>query len=347
MGVTLNQELQGDFFVQRTADGDFLLRGDDLRKMRIVHLAEATGSDLYALKKIPGITFTYSETDLILAITVTPEALKRKEIDLTEAGRQQKVVYPKDNSIFFNYNLFYGTGTGFDFEDFSLTGELGLRLSDVLFLTDAVYNKTTDDETITRLMSAAVYDRRSHLDTVTLGDFYGTSGNFGSTINMAGLSYAKNYKLDPYVIKQPFFDYSGVVRTPSEIDIYLDGARVGHQKLSPGGFDLKNVATYGGIHNLELVIRDAFGREERVQNLFYVSNTLLAEGLKEFSYNIGFRRNNYGLESNRYGPPPSFSGFIAMAGTARLRSDFGRKQNGISSTMVPVLPGVADGEHWM
>lgn len=49
-----------------------------------------------------------------------------------------------------------------------------------------------------------------------------------------------------------------------------------------------------------MVIRDSFGREQRIKYPFYFTDLLLKKGLHEYSYNVGFLRERFGSESNSY-----------------------------------------------
>ncbi len=309
LNVTLNQEVKGEFFVDRGDGGDFLLKKKDLQKIGFVLPpdTEAAEDAPVSLKSLKGVSFVYNEKTSALEITAEPELLQREMIDFS-TPRQKKIAYPNDNSLFVNYGLQHTAGNSFAFQSFTGTSEVGARFSNLLFLSDATYTQTESEKRFARLNSSMTYDRREQMERLTLGDFYGSSGNFGSTVNMAGFSYSKNYLLNPYFIKQPVVDYSGLVSLPSEVDVYIDGVKIKSQKLSPGGFDLKNIVTFSGTHDMELVFKDAFGREQHLAYPFYVTSVLLRAGYHEYSYNAGVLREKFGTESNSYSHP-AFLGF--------------------------------------
>jgi outer membrane usher protein FimD/PapC len=59
---------------------------------------------------------------------------------------------------------------------------------------------------------------------------------------------------------------------------------------------------------VDIVIRDAFGREQRIDTTYYSTDVPLKAGLQEYSYNLGALRERFGIESDRYGPL-AFSAF--------------------------------------
>jgi outer membrane usher protein FimD/PapC len=138
------------------------------------------------------------------------------------------------------------------------------------------------------------------MQRITAGDFFASSGDLGSTINLGGFSYSKIYRMDPYFIKNPMLDIAGLISLPSDAEIYLNGMRVRTEKLLPGEFMLKNISYYGGASILDVVIKDSLGREQRIISPFYFTDILLKKGIHEYSYNMGFMREEFGVESNRY-----------------------------------------------
>lgn len=117
------------------------------------------------------------------------------------------------------------------------------------------------------------------------------------------MSFSKVYRIDPYFIRYPLFDFSGLVSQPSQVDMYVDGVRVRSEHFAPGEFKLENFQGFGGAQTVELVIRDALGRERRINVPFYFTDQVLRRGLHEYSYNLGFLRSEFGLTSNRYTKP--------------------------------------------
>lgn len=310
LSIVLNQEIKGEFFVNFRDDGDILIRIDDLKAIGFRepagHTIEISGEIYMSLRSMKGVEFMLNEKTLSLAITASPALLPKKTIDLMPQ-RQPKVYYPKDTSAFLNYSFNYLAGDSFIFRNFNLANQLGIRLGDFLFLSDSSYAKSASDEKFVRLMSNITYDRRKEMQRLVAGDFFASSGDLGSSANLGGISFSKIYRIDPYFMNYPMLDLSGFVSLPSDVEIYLDGMRIRTERLSPGEFELKNVSYYSGARIIEIIIRDPFGKEQRLRYPFYFTDMLLKKGLHEYSYNIGFMREGFGEESNRYGSPAFFA----------------------------------------
>lgn len=310
--VTVNHEEKGEFWINMTEDGDYLLRVEDLKKMGLSQLkgkiSVTEGEEFLSVRSSEGVKIEFDEKKLILDLTVDPRLLGKTQFEL-RYPRQAKVYYPKDVSGFLNYNVTTYAGNSFTYDRTVLTDQLGFRAGDFLLLSDSSYTHRKDEGgQFVRLMSSITYDRREGMERAIFGDFFGTSGPFGSTVNMGGISYSKNYNINPYFIKYPEIGFSGLAPLASDVEVYRNGVLIQKMKVPPGGFDLRDIPTYVGAGDVEIVLKDPFGREQRIKLPYYFSDTLLKKGLHDYSYNVGFLREDFGTESNRY-RDLSFLGF--------------------------------------
>jgi len=120
---------------------------------------------------------------------------------------------------------------------------------------------------------------------------------------LAGVSLTKFYSMDPYFIQYPTAAFQTEVAFPSTVQVRVDGNLIAQRQVQPGPVDITNITGVTGGQNVSVVIRDPFGREQVLQRpFFFATNAGLAEGLHEYSYNLGSLRRQYGVESNDYGP---------------------------------------------
>src|SRR3990172_8309366 len=312
LNVILNGESKGDFFVTRSDDGDFLIRQEDYGTLGLKTTGasvEFQGEPHISLRSVRDIAVSFDEKKLILAITAPAGPPPKSVIDLNPPSSRKLTAYqPREFSAFLNYGLTYSYGDPTGFQAFTTSDKLGVRAGDVLFLTDSLYTKTQSTDTFVRLMSTVTYERRQDLQWFTAGDVFASSGELGSTMNIGGLGFSKVYRMNPYLIKQPTFNLTGVTALPSQVEIYMDGMLVRRENVQAGEFDLRNFNYYGGARSVEVLIKDPFGNVRRLSYPAYFSDVLLKHGLHEYSYNIGFLREQYGVKSNDYGKQ-AFSAF--------------------------------------
>jgi len=304
VSVLLNGQKKGDLLVFRLEDGEILVGQQELTGFGL-SLPDAPvqpigGEPFLSLRSIQGISYAFREETMTLELTAAPSLFPRQVIDFAPR-RQTNVYYPRDTGGFFNYGVSYSAGNSFDFQELDVAGEIGFRAGDYLFFTDSTYTRTRTEDRYVRLTSNVTYDRREQMQRAILGDFQVSSGLLGSNLLLGGISFSKVYGIDPYFIYYPMTGYSGLVSYPSVADVYLDGNRIRSEKLSPGEYDLRNIAYYGGMRDISVVIRDPFGREQIISRPYYFTDTLLREGLHSYSYSLGFPRERFGVESNEYG----------------------------------------------
>ncbi len=305
VSIILNQQQQGEYFVILREDGDFLVRTTDLTDAGFeiipTEQIDIDGEPHVSLRSMEGVEFHFNEATLSLEITASPELLPKTTLDLAPQ-RRQGVIYPRDNSLFLNYGIDYSAGGDDDFlfDGLRLSNEFGARFRDLLLLTDTLYTETPDDSQFVRLNSSVTWDDRQTLRRVIGGDFFASSGDLGSRVQMGGLSISKRYNIDPYFINYPLFDFSGMASLPTDVDLFVDGVRLRSESFAPGEFELLNFQSFVGAQTIVVVIRDALGREQRIVSPFFFTDRVLRKGLHEYSYNLGLQRHDFGQESNSY-----------------------------------------------
>lgn len=312
LGVTLNTEDKGQFFINRTADGDLLVKIEDLRAMGFKEPAGSItlieGEPHVALKSMAGVAFVLQEKTLVLEITAEPHLLPKRAINFRSA-QPARVFIPSESSAFFNYSANYATGDAYTGSGAGLAGELGIRAGEYLFLTDgnSIQPAGSPRKTV-RLMSSLTHDNRDTLQRFVLGDFYTPAHDLGAGLNLGGIGVTKLYQMNPYFIRYPLQTITGKVAFPTDMEILVNGQRIRTEALKPGEFELRDIANYGGAQSVQVILRDPFGRVQEISYPFYFSEQPLQQGLHEYSYNAGTLRRNFSTDSNNYGPP-AFSFF--------------------------------------
>ena len=125
---------------------------------------------------------------------------------------------------------------------------------------------------------------------------------WGRAVRFGGIQYQTNFTTQPGFIAYPSIAANGSAALPSTVDVFVNNALVAQRAVPPGPFSITNIPTINGSGNVQLVVRDLFGREQIITQPFYGSVNLLKAGLDQFSYEAGFERQNFGSDSNDYGP---------------------------------------------
>ena len=91
-----------------------------------------------------------------------------------------------------------------------------------------------------------------------------------------------------------------VRRRPSTLDLFIDRVRALSTDVPQGPYAVMHPPVVQGAGIATVVVRDALGRKTVSTAPFYASPQLLADGLTDFSAEIGFARRNYAIVSNDY-----------------------------------------------
>lgn len=121
----------------------------------------------------------------------------------------------------------------------------------------------------------------------TAGDLaYPTTG-FQQFRPMAGVTVARNFALQPYRITEPRGQTSFFLRSPSTVEVLVNGRPIRTLRLAPGPHSLQDFNLADGGNDVVLQITDDVGRRETLRLSFFFDARLLAAGEHEFAYSVG------------------------------------------------------------
>lgn len=119
------------------------------------------------------------------------------------------------------------------------------------------------------------------------GDLSYPVEGFQSFQPMLGVTMARNFDLQPYRVTEPTGQTSFFLKSPSRVDVLVNGQKVRTLQLDAGPYSIRDFPVVSGSNDVTLVITDATGRVE-TKTLDIVSDiNLLAAGLHKYSYSAG------------------------------------------------------------
>src|SRR5438093_3737527 len=117
---------------------------------------------------------------------------------------------------------------------------------------------------------------------------------------MGGESVTREFALDPNFVRKPLRRLARAITSQSMLDVYVNGVLVRQEQIAPGPFEVRNLPVANGAGSVSYVVRDAFGRTQEFASPYYASSGVLADGVSEYGYHLGFRRTGFGTESFHY-----------------------------------------------
>ena len=268
---------------------DVLLPVDDLTRAGL-NLSSArretigNGSFVSLASLAPAFRYELDQKNVSIAVTASAGSFKPTNLDLA-TGQPPGMVFKSDTTGFVNYSL---TTTNLD----SVSGffEGGVTFHRLLFYSGLLL----DNSSLVRGLTNIVWDDPANLRRLTLGDTALAAPVLGGGPFVGGLTFQKNFSLNPYFIQFPTQTISGSVTSPSTAYVYRNGVLIEQVQLPPGQFNLHQIPGLSGVSNTQVVIQNAFGGSQTINAPFYVGATLLQPGLNDYQYSIGELRYNLG-----------------------------------------------------
>lgn len=242
----------------------------------------------------PGILFELSERDLSLRITARQEHLGLRRLELN-SNRPAGIEYARNTSAFLNYALKWDRGS-----DAGVFGDAGFNTGGALLTTTF---GGAANRPFVRGQTSLTIDRRTDMRRWVMGDTFANTGLLGGGTFLGGVSVSRDYGIDPYFQRYPTVDMAGSVLSPSTLEIYVNDRLVGRQDLAPGRYDLSGLPASNGHGVARLVVRDAFGRQQELVSSYYLTTSVLAAGLSEYDYHVGYQRLDESLSNWKYAVP--------------------------------------------
>ncbi len=284
-------------------DDKLLVNANDLGMAGIkTNTAEIDKDGMVDLYQLSDINMRYSEIDQKLLINAGTSRLLPQVFDLNTQPVKNKA--ESANGFIGQYDI---AGSVDNFDNAKDSSSLGTVLGGTLFtpggnITANGFAQTQNSGTRTiRLDTAAEINDQEKLRKIVIGDTISGSQSWGRSVRFAGLQIATDFSIRPDLNTMPLPAFFGQTSVPANVDIFVNSARIFESEVEPGAFQINNLPVITGNGQAQVVVRDIMGREATVSLPFYASSSLLRPGLNSYDLDIGFLRQNYGLQSFDYG----------------------------------------------
>ena len=154
----------------------------------------------------------------------------------------------------------------------------------------AAFSQIGDTNSLHRGDIRLVYDQPQQVLRYTLGDLdYPTIG-YQSTLEIGGISFAKDFSLQPYVSTYREENLEFYLEQPATVEVWVNQSLVSTLQLPAGSHDIRGFTPALGQNDTRLVVEDASGQKEVLHFSYVFNPILLKKGRSQFSYNAGFSR---------------------------------------------------------
>ena len=154
-----------------------------------------------------------------------------------------------------------------------------------------------------------VHDWPDRAIRAAAGDLSYPVEGFQSFQPTLGVTVARNFDLQPYRVTEPTGQTSFFLKSPSRVDVFVNGQKVRTLQLEPGPYSIRDFPVVSGANEATLVITDATGRVETRTLDIVTDVNLLAAGLHKYSYSAGIVSGTDAHGKAYDASLPVFSGF--------------------------------------
>ena len=314
LNIIINGENMGMHFVTINKD-DILVPVETFKTWRIKPSLWNAEADTISLAKLtPSLRYELNDADL--KITVMLESF---EPHVIQTQSYYNPVIPKDAlepepwSNFFNYALDARFSEPDGFNALTAFTEMGITVGEVFAYSsmNSRYSPKTGTIILSRGQTNLQWENTQTRQKFIFGDFQMNSPTLSTSGSFGGILWQSNFRQYSQYQYSPSFDMNLNIETPSHVELYVNDVKTKEWDLLPGSVSLPSLLT-SGQGDATLLVRDSFGREQRIHQPFYITQQLLKTGLHDFFYGVGMMRNSntnkiidyenwVGFGSHRYG----------------------------------------------
>lgn len=255
------------------------------------------GEDYFPLDAVKGLSYHINEAIQELVIEAPPNIFLPTRVS-EQPGSLSHMPAPSPGG-FFNYDLSSLSSPGATSNSGLL--ELGAFNRHGVGTGTFLWQDTGDNKGVTRLDTTWTRDEPDNMFRLRLGDTISRSGAWGRSIRFGGIQWGTSFATQPGFVPFPLPGTRGEAALPSTVDVYVNNTLRLHRDVPSGPFEIFNVPVITGQGDVRLVVTDLLGRQQVITQPYYASPTLLRKDLTDYSYEAGFVRNKYGVNSDDYG----------------------------------------------
>lgn len=234
-----------------------------------------------------GIKTRYNSADLSLDIDIDPDLQKPRTLSLQHQSnailRASKQLQPDDVGGYVNLYSNLTTSAALPKPTLRLLLEGSLNIHGYVF--EGTASQNGDQWTIGNML--LTYDRPDKLYRYQAGDIAMLTKGFQDNYSLKGISLNKNFFFDPKLQIKPLANSTFTLTSDSEVEVYINKKLQKRFQLVAGRYTLEDIGLQDGANNIDIKIKDAFGKITHKTTKEYYDTRLLKPDLSTFSTSFG------------------------------------------------------------
>ncbi|WP_305098405.1 fimbria/pilus outer membrane usher protein [Croceibacterium aestuarii] len=320
--LTWNGQVLGDVIVQVKPGGSVAIESQSLETQLSLllnaagrqRLQEVTaGSPFLTAAQLEAAGFTLVFDLSALELRVDAIAAEFRPVEPLGGRREVDepvlpAMGPANFSAYLNstVNLLYRDVDGLARPDVFLSG--AARYRGVVLEYEGGLSESSDDYRFYRRAVRGVYDERDKYRRWSAGDLRLENTGALRTPFIAGVAVEKSRRVfDPFTPSANFGGRQILLTSPSTVEVIVNGASYKTLDLQPGTYSLEDLPIQTGSNDVQLLVRDAGGREQVTRFDYFYDPIELKAGEVEYTAAFGVAASEYNLQPD-YSDRPVFIG---------------------------------------
>jgi len=319
LAISINgQSCEKVVAVHQEADGSLSVTPEDLGDIGLLAPGpEAILPDgRIALDRLADVTYVFDAARQSIEFTAPDTARARLIISADGSDYAPDASAPEQPATGFgallNYDIYASASMtdGGDFSAAPLSGTFEARAFSPFGVLEQSFSVLTAPVEFRRLNTTWSYSDPRAMRTYRAGDIATGALSWTRSSRLGGLQVQNDFGLRSDIVTYPVPSISGSAALPSSVDIYINNSNRYSGSVPAGPFDIVDVPVLTGAGTMELVVRDATGKQVVTKADYFASPRLLKPGLMDYSAELGFARTNFGADGDGYDKRLMASGSI-------------------------------------
>ncbi|MDD4973746.1 MAG: fimbria/pilus outer membrane usher protein [Bacteriovorax sp.] len=242
-------------------------------------------------KKLP-FKITYFPAELRVALEVSPNDLRPHDANVFDElipYYSRKAVEPAPFSFGTNYKLEDVQVRNLDqLHSFQAQTDSFMNIKGVVVENQMNYLSTRPNNPWYRQNSKLTYDRPNRMQRLEMGDINYPIIGFQQSRPLGGVSFYRDFSLNPYRATGPTSSFEYDVETRSLVRTYVNNTILKTEYMNPGRYSVKDIPLNNGINKIIIELTDDFGKKKILIFNEAGSLDLLAPGLNRYSLAVGY-----------------------------------------------------------
>ncbi|SON52400.1 Fimbrial Usher family protein [Vibrio tapetis subsp. tapetis] len=260
----------------------------------ITKLAQSNATDILSQQdfRAVGLDLIFSFSTLECTILVPTDHLLTQQLSAAGSQLDSNYLEPSLVSGYVNVSL-SGTQTQAVNKDSIIDRQTNHRFESAFSVGQAnleyesnYQHSSTEAASYSRNGTRVNVDFPTQGTRLVVGDMFNNGKNLQGSADILGIGITRDFTLIPTRNVRPKATQSFTLQRTSSVDVVIDGAIVQRLTLNAGSYNLNDIPLAQGNNDIELIITDATGKQERVQFSVATGNDLLDSG--EFEYSLMF-----------------------------------------------------------